>query len=159
MTQALRSVHVPPEAESVKTVRDFVEHCCADWGLGTTRDVAVLLASELTTNSVRYARTPITVWLGHRSDRLVLSVEDASHSPATAQEPQPQDEGGRGLLLVREMSQRWGERDLPNGKRVWAEIATGRAAPPARRDSSSPIGAAPRVGRPAGASKRLPRNR
>lgn len=144
MTQVLRSVHVPPDAESVKRVRDFVEHCCTDWEVGTACDVAVLLASELATNSVRYARTPITVWLGHRSDRLVLSVEDASRSPATAREPQPQDEGGRGLLLVSQMSDRWGELDMPTGKRVWAEIPTGargrlpsRSAAPEHAERSS----------------------
>lgn len=102
-----------------------MEHCCDEWGVGEAGAVAVLLAGELATNAVRHARTPIVVWLGHRPDRLVLSVEDASHVPAQVQHADSDDEGGRGLLLVDEMAERWGERDMPTGKLVWAEIAIG----------------------------------
>lgn len=122
----LRSLQVMPEAESVKEVRRFVEQCCADWGITSATDVAVLLASELATNAVRYARTPVVVWLGHRPDRLVLSVEDASHESATALHPGALEEGGRGLELVDALAERWGELEVPTGKRVWAEIATAR---------------------------------
>lgn len=123
----LRSLRVSPDPESIKAVRAFVEQCCADWGVEASTDVAVLLASELATNAVRFARTPLVVWLGHRSDRIVLSVEDASPAPATARQAEAMEEGGRGLELVDALAQRWGERDLPSGKIVWAEIATGGA--------------------------------
>jgi len=33
------------------------------------------------------------------------------------------DEGGRGLRLVDELSDRWGVDPLPWGKRVWADLA------------------------------------
>lgn len=91
----------------------------------------MLLASELATNAVRYAHAPVVVWLGRRSDRIVLSVEDASHAPATVRHPGALDEGGRGLELVDALAERWGERDLPEGKLVWAEIATGVPSQPA----------------------------
>lgn len=119
-----RYIRLPPTPESVSTVRDFVGRCCAEWGLVNTSEVAVLLASELATNAVRHARTPVTVWLGKRPDRLVLSVEDASHEPATARHPNVLDEGGRGLELVDALSERWGEKEMPTGKLVWAEIRT-----------------------------------
>ncbi len=123
----LRSVHVDPDAESIKTVRDFVEDCCRDWEVDAASDVAVLLASELATNAVKHARTPLTVWLGHRPDRLVLSVEDASHAHPAVRHPDAQSEDGRGMLLVDVLSERWGELDIPTGKRVWAEIAIATA--------------------------------
>ena len=129
-SDVLRSIAVTPEPESIGQVRKFVEDCCSDWGLEVATETAVLLASELATNAVRYARTPVIVWLGHRSDRIVLSVEDASHEPATARDPNPLDEGGRGLLLVDALAERWGERDVPTGKLVWAEISTTRRAVP-----------------------------
>lgn len=69
-------------------------------GVLESSDTAVLLASELATNAVRYAATPVTVWLGHRLDRIVLSVEDASHASTTVRGTNIMDEGGRGPLLV-----------------------------------------------------------
>jgi anti-sigma regulatory factor (Ser/Thr protein kinase) len=123
-TAILRSLHVTPDAASISAVRDFVRECCADWGVLESSDTAVLLASELATNAVRYAATPVTVWLGHRLDRIVLSVEDASHASTTVRDPNIMDEGGRGLLLVDALADRWGERELATGKLVWAEIAT-----------------------------------
>ena len=122
----LRSLHVDADPEAVHDVRVFVQQCCEEWELTGTSDVAVLLASELATNAVRYARTPLTVWLGHRSDRLVLSVEDASETVATQRQPDVWEEGGRGLLLVDALADRWGEREIAGGKLVWAEIATGQ---------------------------------
>lgn len=132
-TAILRSLHVTPDAASISAVRDFVRECCADWGVLESSDTAVLLASELATNAVRYAATPVTVWLGHRLDRIVLSVEDASHASTTVRDPNIMDEGGRGLLLVDALAERWGERELATGKLVWAEIATRQppaSAPP-----------------------------
>lgn len=120
----LRSLHVDADPAAVHDVRVFVQRCCEDWKLTGSSDVAVLLASELATNAVRYARTPLTVWLGHRSDRLVLSVEDASATVATPRQPDVWEEGGRGLQLVDALADRWGERELVGGKLVWAEIAT-----------------------------------
>ena len=122
----LRWLQVDPDPEAVHDVRAFVQKCCEDWQLPASCDVAVLLASELATNAVRYARTPLTVWLGHRSDRLVLSVEDASATVATQRQPDVWEESGRGLQLVDALADRWGERELAGGKLVWAEIATSR---------------------------------
>ena len=36
------------------------------------------------------------------------------------------DEGGRGLLLVSKLTQRWGTRQTPHGKTIWAEQALPR---------------------------------
>ena len=129
-SDVLRSIAVTPDPESIGQVRQFVQDCCSDWGLEVASDTAVLLASELATNAVRYACTPVIVWLGHRPARLVLSVEDASHEPATVRHPNPLDEGGRGLLLVDALADRWGERDVSTGKLVWAEISTTRRPVP-----------------------------
>ncbi|WP_161215411.1 ATP-binding protein, partial [Streptomyces sp. SID69] len=32
------------------------------------------------------------------------------------------DEGGRGLLLVAQLTQRWGSRHTGDGKTIWAEL-------------------------------------
>ncbi len=48
----------------------------------------------------------MTVWLGHRLDRIVLSVEDAAHASTTVRGTNIMDEGGRGLLLVDALAER-----------------------------------------------------
>ncbi|GAC1440570.1 MAG: ATP-binding protein [Mycobacteriales bacterium] len=126
----LRSINLAGTAESVGQARFFVQECCALWGLTEATDVAVLIASELATNAVRYARSPVILWLGHRPDRLVLSVEDLSAASPAVREPQATDEGGRGLVLVDALAQRWGETHLEHGKRVWAEIALAPVSAP-----------------------------
>jgi anti-sigma regulatory factor (Ser/Thr protein kinase) len=121
----LRSMLFEPTAESVAAVRQFVGQCCADWGLEASSETAVLLASELATNAVRFSSSPVTVWLGRKPDRLVLSVEDGSPEPAVQRPSGPMAESGRGLHLVDALSERWGEHERADGKRVWAEIWTG----------------------------------
>ncbi|WP_189327549.1 ATP-binding protein, partial [Streptomyces flaveus] len=40
-------------------------------------------------------------------------------------EPQPDDESGRGLLLIAALADRWGtEPYAPSGKTVWAEVGS-----------------------------------
>lgn len=48
---------------------------------------------------------------------------DVSPKPPVLTAPDGQAEGGRGLLLVRELSARWGTYWLPEGKIVWSAIA------------------------------------
>lgn len=124
-SEVWQRIRLPADVEAVSLARDFVERVCREWGLDGASDTAVLLASELATNSVRHARTPVTVWLARRLDRIVLSVEDGSEEHSVVEHPGDDEEGGRGMLLVDVLSERWGEREVPTGKLVWAEIATG----------------------------------
>ncbi len=119
-----RSPELPPEPESVGAAREFVVGCCERWGLVDVSETAVLLVSELATNAVRHARTPVTIWLARRLDRIVLSVQDGSPVHSHVEHPDTLDEHGRGMLLVDVLAERWGEREVPDGKMVWAEIAT-----------------------------------
>jgi anti-sigma regulatory factor (Ser/Thr protein kinase) len=119
-----RSEQLPPEPESVALARAFVLGACEGWGLSATAETAVLLVSEMTTNAVRFARTPVTVWLARWPDRVVLSVQDGSSTPPSLGHPDELDESGRGMFLVDLLADRWGERGVPDGKMVWAEIST-----------------------------------
>lgn len=126
----VRSPEYPPVPESVAAAREFVLETCARWGVGDASEVAVLLVSELATNAVRYARTPVTVWLARRPGHIVVTVEDGSPTHSHLAHPELMDEQGRGMQLVDLLSEEWGEREVLGvrddlvGKRVWAEIAT-----------------------------------
>ncbi|GAA2130833.1 ATP-binding protein [Kitasatospora kazusensis] len=96
-------------------------------------DTGELLVSELVANSVLHAHGTrgrlIQVRFELHLGRLRIEVHDAdSVRPALRPDTCAEDESGRGLLLVRELAERWGccPRAGGVGKCTWALIgATG----------------------------------
>ncbi|MGW1274670.1 ATP-binding protein, partial [Streptomyces sp. NPDC002491] len=77
---------------------------------------------QLVTNAVRYGSGPIHVRLIH--DRtLTCEVTDGSSTSPHLRHAATTDEGGRGLFLVSQLTERWGTRYTPRGKVIWAEHA------------------------------------
>ncbi|WP_420834162.1 ATP-binding protein [Streptomyces yunnanensis] len=114
----------PADPGAVRTARTMVRQVLDDWGLNGAADVAVLLVSELVTNSLRYASGPIgvrMVLLG--AGALLIEVSDPLPDPPRTRSAAPDDEGGRGLQLVAHSSRRWGTRQGKSGKTVWFELA------------------------------------
>ncbi|MFE7180865.1 SpoIIE family protein phosphatase [Streptomyces erythrochromogenes] len=93
----------------------------AEWGLEEASFVTELLVSELVTNAIRYGEPPIQLRLIHEKDTLICEVSDASSTAPHMRRARTFDEGGRGLLLVAQLAQRWGTRHAPVGKTIWAE--------------------------------------
>lgn len=123
-----------PEAPSMS--RQFTQETCARWGIGRVATLAELVASELVTNAVMHARTPMTVTLRLADNRLHVAVRDGDPRPMQRPTPGgsggPQDEHGRGLLLLDAMADSWGCNPTADGKVVWASIAV-----PGRRGANS----------------------
>ncbi|MCX4447076.1 ATP-binding protein [Streptomyces sp. NPDC087866] len=123
----------PAVPGAVRTARHAVHDALRDWGLDSAvGDEAVLLVSELVTNSMRYTPGPIGVRLlrphpnGDRSSAvpgLLVEVSDPLPDAPTERTAGPDDEGGRGLLLVACAARRWGTRRGKSGKTVWFELA------------------------------------
>lgn len=119
----------PAEANSVRAARHAVRGTLRAWGLDSSvGDVAVLLVSELVTNSLRYASGPIGVRMvrpeaGGTVPTLLVEVSDPLPDPPTERAAEPDDEGGRGLQLVACSARRWGTRRGRSGKTVWFELA------------------------------------
>lgn len=59
----------------------------------------------------------------HDSATLILEVSDSSHTAPHLRRARTYDEGGRGLLLVAQLTQRWGSRHTTDGKTIWAELS------------------------------------
>ncbi|MET9324749.1 SpoIIE family protein phosphatase [Streptomyces sp. NPDC003038] len=91
------------------------------WGLEEASFVTELLVSELVTNAIRYGEPPIQLRLIHENTTLICEVSDASSTAPHMRRARIFDEGGRGLLLVAQLAQRWGTRHAPIGKTIWAE--------------------------------------
>jgi len=100
-----------------------------EWGLAGLGHDLDLLVTELLTNAVAAARAmepvlPVRLWLLSDTSQIVVLVWDANPKPPARVEIDDEAEGGRGLLLVEAVSQRWGwcpVRDTV-GKVVWALI-------------------------------------
>ncbi|MEW2403040.1 ATP-binding protein [Streptomyces sp. NPDC046862] len=103
-------------------------------GLPELTDTAVLLVSELLTNSCRYAPGPASVRLKWADKRLRGSVWDTGALlPQSRSRPEPDADGGRGLTLVDLCADAWGSfaLGLARGKVVWFELLSNS---PATRD-------------------------
>ncbi|MGW6705917.1 SpoIIE family protein phosphatase [Streptomyces sp. NPDC054956] len=100
--------------------RDATEQLTA-WGLDEAAFVTELVVSELVTNAIRYGEPPIQLRLIHENTTLICEVSDASNTAPHMRRARIFDEGGRGLLLVAQLAQRWGTRHTPVGKTIWTE--------------------------------------
>jgi hypothetical protein len=81
------------------------------------------VVSELVTNAIHYGARPIRLRLIHGTDSLICEVPDTSRTAPHLRRARTWDEGGRGLLLVAQLTQRWGSRHTAEGKTIWAEPA------------------------------------
>ncbi|MGW7101649.1 SpoIIE family protein phosphatase [Streptomyces sp. NPDC054838] len=105
----------------VAQARRYTNDQLAAWGLEEAGFVTELVVSELVTNAIRYGEPPIQLRLIHENSTLICEVSDASSTAPHMRRARIFDEGGRGLLLVAQLAQRWGTRHAPVGKTIWAE--------------------------------------
>jgi two-component sensor histidine kinase len=82
--------------------------------------VTELVVSELVTNAIRYGAPPIQLRL-IKDTALICEVSDASSTAPHMRRTRVFDEGGRGLLLVAQLTRRWGTRHSREGKTIWCE--------------------------------------
>ncbi|MFF4760853.1 ATP-binding protein [Streptomyces sp. NPDC001292] len=119
------------------------------WGVpygSDAHDVLSLLVSELATNAVTHGhvtgrdfRVHLLALSAPAAQSLTVRVEVTdtrgdklpAHAPSSA--PGPARTGGRGLLLVEALADRWGCEPRPDGpgKTVWAEYTVARYGPSA----------------------------
>ncbi|MEV6794090.1 SpoIIE family protein phosphatase [Streptomyces sp. NPDC051320] len=126
-TRALDAGHVatwelPADPAIVAETRKWVSAQLASWGLNSAIFTTELVVSELVTNAIRYGGAPIQLRL-IRDAALICEVSDPSSTSPHLRRARVFDEGGRGLLLVAQLTDRWGTRQTPTGKVIWAEQA------------------------------------
>lgn len=119
---------VPSDPAAVAGVRAWSAAVLSRWGLDELSFPAELCLSELVTNAIRYGTEPVRVRL--LCDRsLILEVSDGSNTSPHLTYAATTDEGGRGLFMVAQLTQRWGTRYTPHGKIIWAELAFSVSVP------------------------------
>ncbi|MFE0519791.1 SpoIIE family protein phosphatase [Streptomyces sp. NPDC058954] len=111
---------LPADPAVVADARKEAARQLTEWGLEDLAFTTELVVSELVTNAIRHAQGPIRLRL-IRERALVCEVCDGGATAPHLRHPRTTDEGGRGLLLVSQFTDRWGTRFVPEGKVIWAE--------------------------------------
>ncbi len=114
-------VMLAPEPASVGRARRWLSKKLEEWGLeDLDYDMSVVL-SELVTNAILHARTPVMLRLV-RGETVRIEVTDSSPLLPSLRSHGVRNTTGRGLHLVAALSNSWGSEVTAAGKVVWAEF-------------------------------------
>ncbi|MFF0001432.1 SpoIIE family protein phosphatase [Streptomyces avermitilis] len=120
-TNQTATFNLPSHPAIVAQARQHTTNQLTTWHLTDTTFTTELIVSELVTNAIRYGHPPIQLRLIHHNHTLTTEVSDTSNTTPHMRRARTYDEGGRGLLLIGQLAQRWGTRHTPTGKTVWTE--------------------------------------
>ncbi|WP_369238245.1 ATP-binding protein [Streptomyces sp. R21] len=128
---------------SVSRARQLTRSRLTGWAVcEDTVDTATLVVSELVTNAIVHSAGEHVVCELHDGDDLVrIAVLDEGCAP---DEPhpspeRPEEEHGRGLLLVSALCRAWGAQDTGPGLLVWAELPRGADGTPSGDPAGSSV--------------------
>jgi anti-sigma regulatory factor (Ser/Thr protein kinase) len=112
-----------PITDSVPAARRYVSDMMRDSDTVADIDTARLLVTEIVTNAVLHALTPMTLSVEVSADVVRIEVGDGSELPPQLRAFSPIAAAGRGLRLLESLAVRWGVRPEPSGgKVVWFEV-------------------------------------
>lgn len=116
---------LPSDPSAVAAARRFASRTLVDLGRqDEVIDKTKLLVTELTTNAVMHAHSPIRLTVGAVEGRVRVEVRDDDPEPLDSpHRPDPEAESGRGLWMVSALSTSWGVNRNARGKTVWFEVA------------------------------------
>jgi len=121
VTEALLAeLSLEPDPSVVAQARAFALRAAGDIS-ASVRGTLSLLVSELATNCVVHAASEFTVRIFRGPDRLRVECVDSGAGSAQLYEAAPSETHGRGLFIVQNLADDWGERvnEPGPGKTVW----------------------------------------
>ena len=124
LVEGVFHVHLDPAPRLVGEARTFVADHAPPLPQDT-RDAMLLLTSELVTNAVLHARTPLEVGITVADDAILVTVYDLDLARPEQQPYEPR-EGGWGLGLVAAMAEESAlEPHAEGGKTAWFRLPRG----------------------------------
>jgi serine phosphatase RsbU (regulator of sigma subunit) len=121
------ALDLDPDPMAARAARRFVTSTLEDWDLEHLTDDVLSVVTELVTNATQHAATTSQLALRSHPGRLMVEVADCDGRIPRPAVTQVMDERHRGLLIVAQLSQRWGVRPTDRGKIVWAEMGAADA--------------------------------
>ena len=114
----------PAERDSPGCARRLVAAALQEWGYEEALiDDVALVVTELASNVVLHASTPLSISLRMQHSMLRVAVSDGVSPRASGCEEWTTPRPLHGLNLIDVISTRWGVEPAPCGKVVWAELA------------------------------------
>ena len=163
--QGVTSLTLAAAPAAIGRARQLVRFALSGWGLAALADDAELVTSELMTNAVQAtgvtftprapggfdAAATVQVRVLMYPASIIIEVWDRGPGTPDRHEVTVDEEGGRGLMIVAALCQRWDfAAATDGGKVVWAELAipAGLLTPAGlpHRQSSAPVTAASQAG-------------
>ncbi|MFF5307625.1 ATP-binding protein [Streptomyces sp. NPDC013161] len=90
------------------------------WGRPGLVEPAELLVTELVTNAFKHGLGDVGLRMYLTDTHLLIEVRDGSHQLPVLRKAAPDDENGRGLFLVRAISDAWGVST--DGTTTWCSL-------------------------------------
>ncbi|MBP2402759.1 ATP-binding protein [Streptomyces syringium] len=129
-------MNYPSSLQCVTIARRHIARLVDVWGYPEAADDAAALLSELAGNAVQHGRlrgrlfqVELTVTQAvTRAEAVTLRIAVSDARGETLPRPRhatPEDEFGRGLLIIRTLATRWGVARRTVGKTVWCELDLG----------------------------------
>jgi anti-sigma regulatory factor (Ser/Thr protein kinase) len=137
-----RAVVLGADISAPRCARAAVAEALAAWGMPHLADDAIQVTSELVANAVAASArsagegadaAPVTLTISSIHGELCIRVWDPDPvpPPRTRQDPDTWTERGRGLLIVEQLSARWGWYPGHTGKYVWSALLISQSSPTA----------------------------
>lgn len=117
-----QAVSLPAHPSSAGAARTLTDALLMAHQRDELVESARLLVSELVTNSVVHAGTPLDVELALSPDGLWVQVRDGSPHLPSPRHYAPDARTGRGLGLLRDLATSWGAEATGGGKAVWFRL-------------------------------------
>ena len=125
-TTVRTELHLPVDTTAPRAAREFARASGCDEHALDVLDEALLLITELVTNSIRYGAAPLLVAIECDGTGLLVRVRDGDTSLPRQRQAHDDDEAGRGLALLDALSHTWGVEPVADehgvGKAVWFEL-------------------------------------
>jgi anti-sigma regulatory factor (Ser/Thr protein kinase) len=110
-----------PSRSAVRSARLHTRLITGEWGLAHVGELAERVVGELVANAVTASTVlpspgPVRIWLlSDRRGAIMILVADISSQAPQVGDPGPDDEHGRGLMVVRALCEHFGWYLLPEG--------------------------------------------
>ena len=125
-------LELPAERAAAPSARLRVRESLREWGLDALAEDAELVSDEIVANAVavtrkarwQRGRPPVRLWTVASRRAVVILAWDACAQAPRLCAAGPEDESGRGLVLVAALAG-WGHYEVPGsfgGKVVWAQL-------------------------------------
>ncbi|MEV6970363.1 ATP-binding protein [Hamadaea sp. NPDC051192] len=126
-------IDLPLDEWAPRVARTAVTPILVGWGF-TDRgwlEAASVVVSELVTNAVRHGGGCLELTAECRDQRVTITAADGS--AVLPERREPDAKGGRGIIIIEMLAERWGVDSHHGGKHVWVRLAPH----PARADLGS----------------------